>query len=168
MTELANPYRRKLRACEVCGTTYVPTYSKQRSCGRTCGLRIKHGESLHLRPPSKRDLNEPLTREAAWLLERRKQQASAHMLSRYYEDPHNWTTARKRRRIFERDGWTCRACGKHVTDTVHANHPRRAVAGHIVAKATGGEWDDTNMATLCRPCNVADGVNKIPLQTHAF
>lgn len=90
------------------------------------------------------------------------------MLARYHADPRNWTTARKRRRLFERDGWQCRACGKSVTDTVHRNHPRRAVAGHILARTTGGEWTDENMATLCHPCNVADGVNKIPLQMSAF
>lgn len=90
------------------------------------------------------------------------------MLARYHADPDNWTTRKKRRLIFERDGWRCRSCGKQVTDTVHRNHTTRAVAGHIVARATGGEWSDHNMATLCHPCNVADGVNRTPLQIHAF
>jgi hypothetical protein len=35
---------------------------------------------------------------------------------------------------------------------------------HIVAKATGGAWTDDNIATGCRECNIADGVNKIPVQ----
>jgi len=36
---------------------------------------------------------------------------------------------------------------------------------HILAKATGGEWTDDNMATGCHSCNVKDGVNRIPIQT---
>jgi 5-methylcytosine-specific restriction endonuclease McrA len=97
--------------------------------------------------------------------EQKRAEFAAYMLARYHADPANWSSANKRRRIFERDDWRCRVCGKSVTDTVHRDHPRRAVAGHILAKATGGEWTDENMATLCYPCNVADGVNKIPIQT---
>lgn len=33
---------RKSRTCEVCGAAYVPTYSKQRTCGRACGLWLRH------------------------------------------------------------------------------------------------------------------------------
>jgi 5-methylcytosine-specific restriction endonuclease McrA len=88
------------------------------------------------------------------------------ILAKYHADPDNWSTRRKRRRIFERDGWRCRSCGKTVSDQVNAGDPRRAVAGHIVAAATGGDWSDENIATLCHPCNVADGVNQIPIQAH--
>jgi hypothetical protein len=96
----------------------------------------------------------------------RKRRMSEQMLARYYSDPDNWSTRRKRRRLFERDSWRCRVCGKKVSDQLPRNHPRRAVAMHILAKATGGEWVDDNMATGCHECNVADGVNKIPVQTH--
>jgi 5-methylcytosine-specific restriction endonuclease McrA len=96
--------------------------------------------------------------------EEKRAEVSADMLRRYHADPSNWSTARKRRRIFERDNWRCRACGKKVTDKVGACHPRRAVAGHILAKATGGRWTNENMATLCYPCNVKDGVNQLPIQ----
>ncbi len=88
------------------------------------------------------------------------------MLAYYHADPDNWSTRKKRRRLFERDGWRCRVCNKKVTDTVDRTVDNRAVAGHIVARATGGAWTDENMATLCYPCNMADGVNQLPIQTH--
>jgi len=88
------------------------------------------------------------------------------ILAKYHSDPDNWGSRRKRRRIFERDGWRCRSCGRSVTDQVKAGSCSRAVAGHIVAAATGGGWTDENIATLCHPCNVADGVNQIPIQAH--
>jgi hypothetical protein len=94
----------------------------------------------------------------------RRSAFSAYMLARYHADPDNWSTKRKRRRLFERDGWRCRVCGTKVADNLPRDHPRRAVAMHIVAKATGGEWTDENMATGCHRCNVADGVNKLPIQ----
>ncbi len=87
-------------------------------------------------------------------------------LAKYHADPDNWSTRKKRRRLFERDGWKCRTCGRAVSDQVEMDSDDRAIAGHIVAKAAGGGWNDENMATLCHPCNVADGVNRIPVQTH--
>ncbi len=88
------------------------------------------------------------------------------VLAKYHADPDNWSTRKKRRRLFERDGWRCRHCGRCVSDQVPMGSDDRAVAGHIVAKAVGGDWSNENMATLCHPCNVADGVNRIPIQMH--
>lgn len=105
-----------------------------------------------------RSVQEPHRRE----LQRRD--ASRYQLARYYEDKDNWTTRKKRRRLFERDGWKCRVCGVKVSDSLHMAHPRRAVAMHIVAKARGGEWTEENMATGCYSCNVADGVHALPIQ----
>lgn len=154
-------HRRRPRTCEICSKTYVPTYGAQRTCGRECGVLLRFGEPY----VSLRDLNAPTTAEREWLHKEKKRRLRAYVLERYHEDPDNWSTRHKRRRLFERDGWRCRICGTEVTDTVHRSHPKRAVAGHIVAKSTGGQWIDENMATLCHPCNVRDGVNRLPIQT---
>ena len=90
------------------------------------------------------------------------------MLKRYHKDPENWSTKKKRRAIFERDGWKCRVCGVTVDDRLPRDDPRKATAMHIVAATNGGQWSDENIATGCRTCNVADGVERIPIQTHAF
>lgn len=35
---------RKPRPCEVCGVTYKPTHSLQRTCGRACGVILRYGQ----------------------------------------------------------------------------------------------------------------------------
>ena len=51
-----------------------------------------------------------------------------------------------RARILERDGFRCRRCGNGPRDA-------RLVVDHITPVALGGETVDTNMQTLCEPCN---------------
>lgn len=172
----AKQSRRYPRICEVCNSTYTATYDNQRTCGRACGrvIRIdtrqrKNWPLCHVRYLNCAECGEIFTshKNRRTLCSEKccRLHKSRQMLSRYHADPTNWTTTRKRRRLFERDGWRCRICGKQVSDTVSRNHSMRAVAGHILARATGGEWTDENMATLCYPCNVLDGVNRVSIQT---
>ncbi len=70
-----------------------------------------------------------------------------------------------RRAVFERDAWKCRACGIVTTMGVHRSHPKRAILGHINAVAAGGTHTWDNVCCLCHPCNVKDGVNRVPIQT---
>ncbi len=129
-------------------------------------------EKEEARAQREEDLYSRLEQRAKWDECREEREIEARrrhnrvMSDKYHADPDNWSTRRKRRRLFERDGWRCRVCGKNVTDRVRPGVSNRAVAGHIIAKAAGGDWTDQNMATLCHPCNVADGVNQIPIQTH--
>lgn len=53
----------------------------------------------------------------------------------------------KRRRVWDRDGWTCQRCGSHVELTVD----------HIIPLAAGGTDDDDNLQTLCFSCNASKG-----------
>ena len=69
-------------------------------------------------------------------------------------DLHRWDVRRTerhaplseaaRRAVLERDGWTCRACGR----------PTRTV-DHVIAVALGGTNDMTNLQALCGACNTA-------------
>jgi hypothetical protein len=55
---------------------------------------------------------------------------------------------RLRWRVFERDNFTCKACGRdRVNDNV------KLEADHIVAWTKGGETVLDNLQTLCRKCN---------------
>lgn len=126
--------------------------------------RVARVRSTQARYEQHRLLRKAVSRERAADLARKAKRNV--MLAKYYANPDNWSTRQKRRRIFDRDGWRCRACGRSVTDRVAKGEPNRAVAGHIVAAARGGPWSDENIATLCHPCNVADGVNRIPIQAH--
>ena len=58
-----------------------------------------------------------------------------------------------RRRILDRDGWTCRFCGKHLEGD-------DATVDHIIAKAVwvregrpGDPDADSNLLAACRSCN---------------
>lgn len=53
---------------------------------------------------------------------------------------------RRRRQVFDRDGWRCRRCGHY--GTVHTLQ-----ADHIVPLAQGGRDTNGNMQTLCAACH---------------
>ena len=53
-----------------------------------------------------------------------------------------------RRRVFERDGWRCRSCGKAA----------RLEADHIIRLEDEpglDPYDETNIQALCRGCHIA-------------
>ena len=51
-----------------------------------------------------------------------------------------------RLRIFERDGWRCRNCGR----------AGRLECDHVVPMHRGGDpWDPGNLQALCRECHLA-------------
>lgn len=68
--------------------------------------------------------------------------------------------------VFERDNYKCRVCGTKTGIEHDRMHPKRAILGHINALAAGGTHTWDNVCCLCYSCNVADGVNRIPIQTH--
>jgi hypothetical protein len=56
-------------------------------------------------------------------------------------------SATLRARIFERDGFRCRRCGRAAPEVeIHVDH--------IVAVSRGGRTEENNLQTLCSPCNV--------------
>lgn len=67
-------------------------------------------------------------------------------MSRSWHPGHNrgrW--AALRRRVFDRDGWRCRKCGK----------AGRLECDHVVPVERGGApWDMGNIQTLCRGCHI--------------
>ena len=62
--------------------------------------------------------------------------------------PPRGISTRTRTRIFERDGFRCRRCGRGPDDGV-ALH-----CDHVVPRAAGGLSDDANLQTLCVDCNL--------------
>jgi 5-methylcytosine-specific restriction endonuclease McrA len=57
----------------------------------------------------------------------------------------------KRRRIYDRDGWRCVACGTSENLTLD----------HVVPRSRGGSDADSNLQTMCRSCN-QDKADKMP------
>ena len=54
--------------------------------------------------------------------------------------------AKVRRKVLERDGWKCTACGKH--GRLEIDHLTPLIHG-------GGKMDMENLAAKCRPCHFA-------------
>lgn len=71
-----------------------------------------------------------------------------------------------RRRVFERDGYTCRKC--HLRG-YRLRHPSGAVTNptahpgvylsidHVIPQSMGGESVEANLQTLCTDCNRKKG-----------
>lgn len=65
--------------------------------------------------------------------------------------------ARLRWNVFQRDGFTCRACGRSPKE-----HGVAIEADHILAYTNGGETIFENLQTLCRDCNVGKSNRRTP------
>lgn len=65
------------------------------------------------------------------------------------------STGKKQRfRIFNRDGFRCRYCGRTSAEVIlHADH--------IVSVSEGGGNDDSNLVTACSDCNLGKGKNRL-------
>lgn len=55
-----------------------------------------------------------------------------------------------RARVMERDSFRCRRCGA-------GPDREELVVDHVVPFADGGSKDESNLQTLCRPCNIGKG-----------
>ena len=62
--------------------------------------------------------------------------------------PPSRVPAALRKKVFERDGYTCTYCGSKDDLTID----------HLVARAAGGTNDESNLMTSCRSCNSRKGV----------
>lgn len=58
-----------------------------------------------------------------------------------------------RRKVFERDDWTCYLCGQICLSRCRPNHPHGATLDHVVALANGGHHTLDNVRCACRSCN---------------
>ena len=59
----------------------------------------------------------------------------------------------KRRRVFERDSYTCRYCGFDMRLHVPYPHLGMLTVDHIIPRSAGGDDRDKNLVTCCVPCN---------------
>lgn len=53
---------------------------------------------------------------------------------------------KRRRRILERDNWTCHYCGAQAV-----------TEDHLIPLTKGGSEDDSNLVAACGPCNFSKG-----------
>ena len=60
-------------------------------------------------------------------------------------------TRELRRRIIERDNYTCQICGKYMPDEVGLH------VDHIIPIKCGGKSVESNLQVLCDKCNLRKG-----------
>lgn len=58
----------------------------------------------------------------------------------------------KRERIYERDDYTCTECGRKL-----APGDADLTLDHVVPVTLGGTGRESNLVTMCEPCNQAKG-----------
>ena len=111
------------RTCLICNSPYIAIKRTQKYCSRKCadianGQRVS-GENnyFYINGNSKN--------------------------KRCYRGE-NWGVIRKK--IYERDKWTCQVCGKHCNKKEIQCH-------HIVPYKNGGSNDSSNLVTLCVSCH---------------
>ena len=64
-----------------------------------------------------------------------------------------WIRAEKRLALHIRDGFACACCGRDLRNA----GPGEIALDHLLARSCGGNNDQTNLVTICRPCNSARG-----------
>ncbi len=73
------------------------------------------------------------------------------------EAPGRGVTPEDRRAVLERDGWACLRCGARED----------LVLDHVRALCNGGAHDVSNLAVLCRDCNLWKGTATIDFRQPA-
>lgn len=69
-----------------------------------------------------------------------------------------WIQPKRRRAIYERDGWRCGHCRADLRDApCHAR-----TLDHIIPRAAGGSHHSSNLVTSCLTCNVRKQ-HRVPL-----
>lgn len=79
-----------------------------------------------------------------------------------------WVSATERKRICDRDGWTCVACGLLVNPWAVSTASSAPNLDHIIPRSRGGSDDPANLRLLCRGCNVSRGNRLEPDVMEAF
>jgi 5-methylcytosine-specific restriction endonuclease McrA len=62
-----------------------------------------------------------------------------------------------RRRIAERDGWTCALCRESIDPRLRKPHPRALAIHHVDGVANGGTDADENLRATHARCNEREG-----------
>lgn len=175
------------RQCHVCGETYLPTWSQQRTCGNTCGHLLRYGVAQPVvwvdcnacgrnHPAKAREACEKCGSDIARRCGRLCRQCKA-MRSARTESSAHWrrvqlASARcdvvSSSYVYERDGWTCQLCGLPVDPTARHPDPESASLDHVVPIAEGGDHSYANTQLAHLRCNTLKGQNRGPDQQTAL
>lgn len=171
-----NKARRFEHTCEECGTTWVNASAASRHCSPECARASRFTKDVELWRPL------PWwARHRVWVVQapRRRwyagrcRRCDASFVSdqpenRYCSRPCGRADAKARRRarkknayvsdvyrkkIFERDKWTCQLCHRKVNQRAVVPHPRAPVLDHIIPLNDDGTHEPANVQCAHFLCN---------------
>lgn len=144
------------RACDVCGEPTTSFAANQRGFARhkTC-LSAEHGTGAQYRRGCRCNPCKLWNREAQRLY-REKRRAEGRPI-KHFGSSGPWINPKVRVAVYERDNWTCQACGVLTPLEGDPNGNNYPSLDHIVPQSKGGSHDITNLRLLCRWCNCVRG-----------
>lgn len=118
----------------------------------TCRERTRYHQTDYVRTPYKVTVTDEQVRvDIDWILDRcrRLERIGFETTIRDWnvKDQRRLMTPRLRKRIAERDNYTCQKCGKHMPDGIGLQ------IDHIVPVIKGGKTVESNLQVLCSKCN---------------
>ena len=130
-------------ACVTCGVPVVvrgADWRRARTCSTSCSRKLKRRTA----------------REAPGYREAR---ARGRAVRRARKRAAEKTEPIYRRKVFERDNWTCRLCKKPVAQDALVPHPKAATIDHILPLSLGGSHTYTNVQCAHFICNSKKSAN---------
>ena len=129
-----NQHAARRTECTVCGTPVLRPYNANRrpTCSIACRRIIQFGTGTAAQGAYD------------WATDamRRAERSGASVIERF-----------DRLQVFERDGWTCRRCGRTTDPDTSPFDPVSPTVDHVVPLSKGGEHSLRNAQTLCLGCN---------------
>jgi hypothetical protein len=176
----ANSVRSYKRTCEACSMTWQAKSSAARWCSIACrqGAKSPSADVVLWRPlpwwtrrvwflpvPPRRWYAGQCRRCSTWFVI--DQPANVYCSQRCGKaDSKDRRRARKkhayvervyRRRVFERDRWTCQLCRRRVKQDAVVPHPQAPVLDHVIPLADGGTHEPANVQCAHFICNSVKG-----------
>jgi len=157
-------------ACDQCGEVFDSPRSNTMYCSKVCGHRAyneqrkKDGRLQGVRSKLK-------DKQTAWSTQSRLKHGSSR--KRYPDVATKHDTKRRliiasatveavdRKRVFERDNWTCQLCKQPVDSAIAWPDPMAGSLDHVVPVSKGGEHSMSNTQLAHLKCNLSKG-NRVP------
>lgn len=169
------------KRCEACGTTFTHSLSSRRFCSWACrtgqrfrrkrierqcvdcgatftaGMPGRVGASIRCPAHQKK-----VAKRKARQRDKQKWGSRRHHVDRARRNglPRDYSI--RPIKLFNRDGWRCRLCGRHTPKHLNGKQqPRSPTIDHIIPIAHGGghTWDNVQLA--CHECNMKKGAKTL-------
>lgn len=132
----------KLKVCHWCGKTFVHSISRRRSWAY-CSEECRKAVLQHRRRES---------RKTEAYKERKRSCGNNRKRARKYGCEYD--SSIRATKVFERDGWHCRICGKRTPKRLQGKNKLNApTLDHIIPLSKGGGHTWNNVQCACRLCN---------------